>query len=430
MPCIKVKNSAGKVERNKREYALLQQLGNGTGEFDSEELAAFERYGDKGKLAALQGDVDFGMFAEAFKMTPTAPEIEGTGNCIGWAVTDAKAKLKAWRFPRREPRPNDVVIQITYSGLCHSDIHQCRNEWGGSMYPMVPGHEIVGVVTETGADVKKFKVGQYAAVGCMVDACLSCTSCKRGDEQYCLGPSGPIMTYNAKDTEGVMTQGGYSSHIVVREEFCLRIDREMHEAGTAPLLCAGITTYEPMKAFGVDKPDQKVGVVGLGGLGHMVVKFSKAFGQECTVISRSYKKQELAKGLGADNYVATSDTDAVSGMSEKLDAIIDTVSSDHNIDELLGMLKVDGQLIFVGLPPNPQKFSMFSLVPRRRALRASFIGGIPMTQQMLDFCKEKNIRSDVEVIGISEVNEAYDRMEAGDVKFRFVLDILKGMAEE
>eukprot|EP00892_Ulva_mutabilis_P006070 jgi/Ulvmu1/3835/UM018_0047.1 len=310
--------------------------------------------------------------------------------------------------------------------MCHSDVHQVRGEWGNSIYPMIPGHEIMGIVIDTGAKVTKFKVGDSAAVGCMVDSCLSCNHCKNNDEQYC--SKGFIATYNSRGYDGQLTMGGYSTHLVCREEFVVSLPENIHFPGAAPLLCAGITTYSPMKHYGTDKEGMRIGVVGCGGLGHMAIKLAKAFGQHVTVLSRSYRKKDMAiNELKADDFVATSDEEALKAYGESLDAIIDTVADDHDINQLLQLLKVDGKLICVGISPRPLQLVAAHMVMKRRTIGGSLIGGIKETQDVLNFCSEHNILASVEEIPASRVNEAIDRIVAGDVHFRFSIDMLGSM---
>ncbi len=338
----------------------------------------------------------------------------------GYAAANAGAPLKPFSFDRRSVGPHDVLIQIRYCGICHSDIHQARDEWGGSMFPMVPGHEIVGTILQIGTDVKKYKDGDIVGVGCFVDSCRTCGSCQEGLEQYC--ESGMILTYNGLDQQGVPTYGGYSRQIVVDENYVLRIPSELTLEGAAPLLCAGITTYSPLKHWGVGN-GHRLGVVGLGGLGHMAVKIGKALGAEVTVFSRSDTKRSDAERLGAANYVATEKEGALDGQSGKFDFVIDTVSAAHDYNAYLDVLKRDGTMILVGAPSEPLPVLAFHLVLKRRRMVGSLIGGIQETQDMLDFCATHHILSDVEVIPIQQVNEAYERVMKGDVRFRFVIDM-------
>lgn len=338
-----------------------------------------------------------------------------------YAAQDAKTPLAPFSFERRDPRENDVLIEISHCGVCHSDIHQVRNEWGNSIYPMVPGHEIVGRVKKVGPGVTKFKEGDLVGVGCMVDSCRECESCKHGEEQYC--EKGNTGTYNAYERDGkTISQGGYSSQIVVDQDFVLKVSEKLPIEGVAPLLCAGITTYSPLRHWKVGK-GHKVAVLGLGGLGHMAVKFASSFGAEVTMLSTSASKEKDAKRLGAHHFALTKDRDQVKALSNKFDFIINTVSAPHDYNMYLGMLKLNGVMICVGAPEVPTPVSAFALIMGRRSVAGSLIGGIPETQEMLDYCAEHNIVSDVEVIPIDQVNEAYERMLKGDVRYRFVIDM-------
>ncbi len=338
-----------------------------------------------------------------------------------YAAQDAKTPLAPFSFERRDPRENDVLIEISHCGVCHSDIHQVRNEWGNSIYPMVPGHEIVGRVKKVGPGVTKFKEGDLVGVGCMVDSCRECENCKHGEEQYC--EKGNTGTYNAYERDGkTISQGGYSSQIVVDQDFVLKVSENLPIEGVAPLLCAGITTYSPLRHWKVGK-GHKVAVLGLGGLGHMAVKFASSFGAEVTMLSTSASKEKDAKRLGAHHFALTKDRDQVKALSNKFDFIINTVSAPHDYNMYLSMLKLNGVMICVGAPEVPTPVSAFALIMGRRSVAGSLIGGIPETQEMLDYCAEHNIVSDVEVIPIDQVNEAYERMLKGDVRYRFVIDM-------
>ncbi len=338
-----------------------------------------------------------------------------------YAARDAKSPLAPFQLERREPGAQDVQLEILYCGICHSDLHQARNEWGGSLYPMVPGHEIVGRVVRTGSAVKKFKVGDLAGVGCMVDSCRSCDGCKEGLEQYC--EAGNIPTYNGREKDGkTLTQGGYSEAIVVDEDFVLKIPANLDPAKAAPLLCAGITTYSPLKQWKVG-PGQRVGVVGLGGLGHMGVKLARAMGAHVIVFSHTDKKKQDALRLGAHEVVVSSNRDEMAAHRGKLDFILDTVSAQHDLNAYLRLLRRDGHLVLVGGPEKPLEVQAFALIARRRSFSGSMIGGIPETQEMLDFCAQHGIVSDIELIPIQQVNEAYERMLKGDVRYRFVIDL-------
>jgi uncharacterized zinc-type alcohol dehydrogenase-like protein len=332
-----------------------------------------------------------------------------------------EAALDQLNINLRKPTPHDVEIDILYCGVCHSDLHTARNEWHGTEYPCVPGHEIVGKIVSVGDHVKKFKVGDYAAVGCMVDSCRDCDYCKEGLEQYC--EVGNVGTYNSPDKHlGTRTYGGYSESIVVDESFVLKIPANLDLAATAPLLCAGITTYSPLRHWNVGS-GQKVGIVGLGGLGHMGVKIAKAMGAEVIVFTTSTSKIEDAKRLGADDVVLSKDEEQMKKYRGKLHFVLDAVSAQHDINEYLSLLRVDGSLALVGAPEHPLPVAAFSLIPYRRNFAGSMIGGIAETQEMLDFCGEHNIVADIEMIDIQQINEAYDRLLKGDVKYRFVIDM-------
>lgn len=339
----------------------------------------------------------------------------------GYATGGPSSALEPFNFERREPGPNDVLIEILYCGVCHSDIHQARNEWDNSIYPMVPGHEIVGRVTSVGAEVTRFKEGDLAGVGCFVDSCRVCDNCKAGLEQYCEGHL--VVTYNGTEKdETTPTYGGYSSQIVMDENYTLKISSDLPMANVAPLLCAGITTYSPLRHFNV-REGQRVGVVGLGGLGHMGVKFAAAMGAEVTVFSTSKSKEQDARELGADHFVVTKDPKNLEPLAKKFDFILDTVSADHDINMYLDLLRLDGVMVLVGAPEKPPEVKAFSLLTNRRNLAGSMIGGIRETQEMLDYCAEKKITSDVEVIPIQRIEEAYERTIKGDVRYRFVIDM-------
>jgi len=337
-----------------------------------------------------------------------------------YAAKSATEALARFEFSRRALGPKDVLIDIKFCGICHSDIHQVRNEWGGSTYPMVPGHEIVGVVAEVGKGVKHFKVGDKAGVGCMVDACRECPDCKDGHEQFC---GHTVFTYNSLEKDGkTVTQGGYSTRIVVDEDFVLKIPQKMPLDAAAPLLCAGITTYSPLHHWKAG-PGKSIGVIGLGGLGHMAVKIAKAFGAQVTVLSRSRNKEADARRLGADHYVSTGEPKAFEKLKHTFDLILCTVSSEIDWNQYLGTLKRDGSMVLLGVPPKAVPVEAGSLIFGRHNLAGSLIGGIKETQEMLDFCGKHNIVSEIELISINKVNEAYERVIKGDVKFRFVIDM-------
>jgi uncharacterized zinc-type alcohol dehydrogenase-like protein len=339
----------------------------------------------------------------------------------GYAAQSATTPLAPFDYEHRAPGPNDVHIAIDFCGICHSDIHQARNEWGNAMYPMVPGHEIVGTVKAVGADVKKFKVGDTAAIGCMVDSCRVCASCKGGEEQYC-DKFATVFTYNAKDKDGNLTFGGYGDNIVADEAFVLKIASSLDPAAAAPLLCAGITTYSPLKHFGA-KPGAKIGIVGLGGLGHMGLKFSHAFGAHTVQFTTSKGKIEDAKKLGADEVVLTTEDGWADKHARTFDFILDCVSAPHDINPYLGMLKRDAVYCTVGIPDKPIEVAAFSLAMGRKHVTGSAIGGIAETQEMLDFCAKHNIVSDIEMTSFDKLDEAWTRVIKGDVKYRFVLDL-------
>ncbi len=342
-------------------------------------------------------------------------------NTKAYAAQNATTPLSPFGFDRREVGAHDVQIEILYCGVCHSDIHQVRDEWYNAIYPMVPGHEIVGRIIKIGDHVKKFTVGDLAGIGCFVDSCRECPQCKAGDEQYC--DVGMVATYNGYEKDGkTPTYGGYSTNIVADENYVLKVSEKLPLNGVAPLLCAGITTYSPLRHVGVKK-GHKVAVVGLGGLGHMAVKFAASFGAEVTMLSSSPSKEADAKKLGAHHFVLTSDAKQLDQVKNKFDVILNTVSAPHEYATYLDLLAVNGTMIVVGAPPKPSEVPAFNLIMKRRSIIGSLIGGIAETQEMLDYCAEHNIVSDVEVIDISYINEAYERMLKNDVKYRFVIDI-------
>lgn len=339
----------------------------------------------------------------------------------GYAVQSAASPLAPFDFERRDLRPKDVLIEILYCGICHSDLHLVRNDWGRSIYPMVPGHEIVGRVTEKGKRARRFKKGDLAAVGCYVNSCRKCSNCKDGLQQYCTG--GLVLTYNSYEKDGkTVTRGGYSTKIVVDEDYVLKVPPTLPLERVAPLLCAGITTYSPLRYWKIGKR-HKLAVIGLGGLGHMAVKFAAGFGAKVTVLSGSANKQPDAKRMGATDFVLTRDTEKMEALSNHFDFLIDTVSAGHNLDFYLGLLRTNGVMICVGLPSGEEQLSPFSLVLGRRSIAGSLIGGLPETQEMLNYCGRKGIAADVEVIPVQQVNEAYERMLRSDVRYRFVIDM-------
>ncbi|MEU2543912.1 NAD(P)-dependent alcohol dehydrogenase [Streptomyces roseolus] len=335
-----------------------------------------------------------------------------------YAAPAAGRPLAPTTIERRDVGPHDVLIAIEYAGVCHSDIHTVNGDWGPQPFPVVPGHEIVGTVAEVGSAVTEHQVGDRVGVGCMVNSCGRCANCRDGDEQYCL--EGTVFTYASPDRDGTPTQGGYSTHVVVDAGFVLSVPAGLDPAAAAPLLCAGITTYAPLRRWGAG-PGKKVAVVGLGGLGHMAVKLAHAMGAEVTVLSQSLKKQEDGLRLGADHYHATSDPDTFTALAGRFDLIVNTVSADIDTNAYLGLLTVDGALVNVGVAPGPMSVDG-SLLSARRVLTGSMIGGIAQTQEMLDFCAEHNIGADIEVISADRINEAYERVLASDVRYRFVID--------
>jgi alcohol dehydrogenase (NADP+) len=338
-----------------------------------------------------------------------------------YAVQSATTPLAPYTINRREPEPDDVQIKILYCGVCHSDLHTVRDEWGGTIYPCVPGHEIVGTVTAIGNRVKKYAVGDTVGVGCLVDSCRTCDNCKEGLEQYC--SNGGTFTYNSADKiSGGVTYGGYSKQITTHQDFVLRIAANQPLDGVAPLLCAGITTYSPLRHWKIGK-GHKVGVLGLGGLGHMGVKLAVAMGAEVTMLSHTAAKEADAKRLGAHKFILTTDAAQTKTVTNYFDFILDTVSADHDYSFYLGMLCTHGVMVCVGVPPSPAKIPAGNLIFGRKSFAGSLIGGLPETQEMLDFCAAHNIVSDVEVIAIKDINEAYERMLKGDVRYRFVIDM-------
>lgn len=339
----------------------------------------------------------------------------------GYAAFDANSPLAPYAFNRRNLEQHDVLIEIHYCGICHSDIHQVRNEWGGSAFPMVPGHEIVGIVSHVGTGVTRFKKGDRVGVGCFVDSCRKCTSCQEDLEQYC--DEGATLTYNGRTRDGsAATQGGYSTKIVVDEQYVVRVPEHLPMDATAPLLCAGITLYSPLKHWKTG-PGKRVAILGLGGLGHMGVKLAHAMGAEVSVLSHSMNKEADGKRLGADHFYATSDPQTFSRLNEYFDLIICTVSAKLDWNQYLNLLKRDGVMVVVGVPADEIPLQAFSLISKRRTLAGSLIGGIKETQEMLDFCGKHNIVSDIELISMQDVNEAYERVLKSDVRYRFVIDM-------
>ena len=333
---------------------------------------------------------------------------------------ESGANFERTTIERRDPGPGDVEIEIKHCGICHSDIHQAQSDWGAGIFPMVPGHEIAGVVASVGADVEGFKEGDRVGVGCFVDSCGECEYCEAGEEQHCT--KGVVLTYNGKDYDGDPTYGGYSKRIVVRERFVVRIPDEIELDVAAPLLCAGITTYSPLKRWGAGE-GKKVAVVGMGGLGHVAVQIAAAMGAEVTVLSQSMSKEEDGKKLGASHYFATSERETFKENRSTFDLILNTVSANLPVDRFLSMLRVDGTMVNVGVPAEPDSYHVFSLIGGRRSLAGSNVGGLPETQEMLDFCAEHDIAPLIETIGIDDVDAAYERVAASDVRYRAVIDV-------
>ncbi|GAA3364241.1 NAD(P)-dependent alcohol dehydrogenase [Streptomyces antimycoticus] len=343
-----------------------------------------------------------------------------TTSVTAYAAPAPKAPLEKTTIERRALREHDVLIEIAYAGICHSDIHQAREEWGSAQFPMVPGHEIAGVVAEVGPGVTKYAVGDRVGVGCFVDSCRECENCLAGEEQFCL--KGEVQTYNGTEYDGAATYGGYSTHIVVDENYALRIPEGVSLDVAAPLLCAGITLYSPLAHWNAG-PGKKVAIVGLGGLGHMGVKIAHAMGAEVTVLSQTLRKKDDGLRLGADHFYATGDDSTFTELAGTFDLIVNTTSANLPLDSYLSLLKVDGTLVHVGAPENPSSFSQFSLILGRRSMAGSKIGSIRETQEMLDFCAEHGLGAEIEVINADQINEAYDRVVSSDVRYRFVIDI-------
>ncbi|PNH06839.1 putative mannitol dehydrogenase [Tetrabaena socialis] len=426
MPRVRSPSHA-EVAAQPRAFALLHQItASADGELDAQALKEFVKLYGEPSESPSEGELSFAEFAALFRR-PAISRGVTAANCIGYASRDSGGELSAFSFDRRPVGAHDVRIQITHVGMCHSDLHQVKNEWGNSQFPMVPGHEIVGIVTEVGPEVSAFKPGDRAGVGCMVDSCGSCEACKEtGEEQFC---SKVVYTYNSKGHDGEMTQGGYSTAIVVRDTFAVHIPANLPLDAAAPLLCAGITVYSPLRHFGLDKPGMRIGVVGLGGLGHMAVKLAKAMGAHVTVISTSAgKKEEAMKVLGADAFLVSRDPDALTVAANSLHGIIDTVSAKHDLGALIGLLRVDGKLVLVGVPEVPLELASWALISKRITIGGSPIGGIRQTQEMLDFCGQHNITASIEKIPIEYANTAFERMKASDIRYRFVIDIQGSLA--
>ncbi|KAE9596961.1 hypothetical protein Lal_00007613 [Lupinus albus] len=351
----------------------------------------------------------------------TQAEVEHSRKTFGWAARDTSGILSPFNFSRRQTGETDVALKVLYCGVCHTDLSMITNKWASSIYPLVPGHEIVGVVTEVGSKVQKFKVGDKVGVGYLVDSCRSCQNCDDNFENYC---PNYIMTSGAKYIDGTTTHGGFSDSMVVEERFVISIPDGLPLDAAAPLLCAGITVYSPLKYYGLDKPGLNIGVVGLGGLGHMAVKFAKAFGATVTVISTSpNKKKEAIEHLGAHSFLISRDQDQMQGALGTMDGIIDTVSAIHPLLPLIGLLKSHGKLVMVGIPEKPLELSVFSLILGRKTIGGSLVGGLKETQEMIDFAAKHNVKPDIEVITIDYVNTAMERLLKADVKYRFVIDI-------
>lgn len=339
----------------------------------------------------------------------------------GYAVKNSHAPFEAFQFERRDLKPHDILIEIHYCGICHSDIHQARNEWKNSLYPMVPGHEIVGIVTKIGSSVTQFQVNDVVGVGCFVDSCRVCSSCIEGEEQFC--KQHVALTYNSTEMDlTTPTFGGYSSHIVVDEKYVLKVSKQLNLANVAPLLCAGITTYSPLRRYKIGK-NHKVAIVGLGGLGHMGVKFAVTMGAEVTVLSTSKNKENDAKQLGANHFVVTTDLQNLNEYNNYFDFILNTVSAPYDTNMYLSLLNRGGTMCIVGVPEQPLSIQPFHLISKRRVLSGSLIGGIRETQEMLDYCEKNNITSDVEIISFNQLEEAYERTIKGKVRYRFVIDV-------
>lgn len=356
--------------------------------------------------------------------TTTMPVLDGTSVTLSaraFAVQTSTSELASWKFERRAVGPHDVLIEIRYCGVCHTDIHFAKNDLGFSVYPMVPGHEIVGIVTRVGDHVKRFNEGDIVGVGCLVESCRTCANCEEGEEQYCL--NGAVYTYNGIEKEtGNITYGGYSNQIVVNEDFVLRVSDTLPLDKVAPLLCAGITTYSPLKRWNIGK-GHKVAIVGLGGLGHMAIKFARSFGAEVTLLSTSPSKQQDALSLGAHHFAVTTDELQVQKLSGSFDFILDTISCKHDLNIYLSMLKTHGSLVYLGIDPEPSQIALVSMVFTGRTVAGSLIGGIAETQEMLNYCAENNITADIELIDIKDINLAWERMLQKDVKYRFVIDM-------
>ncbi|KAJ4914091.1 putative cinnamyl alcohol dehydrogenase 6 [Raphanus sativus] len=345
---------------------------------------------------------------------------------LGWAARDSSGHLSPFVFSRRETGEEDVRVKVLYCGVCHSDLHCLKNEWHSSIYPLVPGHEIVGEVTEIGRKVSKFNIGDKIGVGCIVDSCRTCESCREDQENYC---TKAVATYNGVHYDGTVNYGGYSDHIVVDERYAVKIPHPLPLASAAPLLCAGISMYSPMKYFGLAGPGKHVGIVGLGGLGHIGVRFAKAFGSKVTVVSSTAgKSKDALENFGADGFLVSTDEDQMQGAMGTMDGIIDTVSASHPILPLVGLLKPNGKLVLLGAMEKPFDLHAFSLILGRKSIAGSAIGGIKETQEMINFAAEHGIKAEIETISMEYVNTAMDRLAKGDVRYRFVIDIANTLA--
>lgn len=415
-------------KQHPREFSLLVQAKDG-GDLASIPEQALQAVVDRMESNGskeVPAELPFDELAASLHRGCTHCQASGEGDCLGLAAQDKSGKLAPMRFARRALLPDDIRIQVAYCGICHSDLHKIKAEWGPTNYPCIPGHEIVGVVSEIGSNVHAFRAGDRAAVGCMVNSCGECPECKRGLQNYCSGKTGVVWTYDSEDPseKGAITMGGYSTHVVLHQKFALHLPANLPMDAAAPLLCAGITTYSPLRHFGLDKPGMRVGVVGLGGLGHMAVKLAKAFGCEVTVISTSpNKKEEAIKGLKADHFIVSKNEEEMAAHANSLDGIIDCVSAHHELAPYLSLLGTDGKLVMVGLSPTPLPLPAFAVAARRRLVAGSAIGSIQETQEMLDFCGEHNIVCDIERISVDYVMTALERLAKGDVHYRFVLDI-------
>ncbi|KAK9836284.1 hypothetical protein WJX81_001895 [Elliptochloris bilobata] len=429
MTRISIPLTAEDAKAAPREFALLKQLkSNSDGTVDAQ---AFKDLVKKYGSSSATVDGDKLSFEEAAKLLSKtgSTQFPGEGNAIAYAAQDATGHLAPFRFTRRPVGELDIKIKITHCGICHSDLHQIRNDWKNSTFPMVPGHEIVGIVTEVGSGVTGWKAGDRAGIGCFTRACRDCKQCHKNTDQYC---AKMVFTYNGQDwgEENHATQGGYSDSYVIDNRYALHVPENLPLDAAAPLLCAGITVWSPMMHYGINKPGMKLGVVGLGGLGHMAVKFGKALGMEVTVISTSpHKEKEAREHLGADNFIVSRDEAQMAKAVRTLDGIIDTVSAKHDISQLLPLLDVDGTLVLLGVPPEPHTFHTGSVLFSRLCIGGSLIGGIKETQEMLDLCGEKNITCDVEVIDVDYVNKAMERLEKNDVHYRFSIDMLNSLLE-